>query len=83
MLEHELLMLVAAPLLTLPGDVDSNSPAIWDLEDGQRRLYVMTSFAGEPRISEGRSLDQMGADRAVADQEKDHVAPVLQQFGSV
>jgi hypothetical protein len=57
--------LVAAPLLTLPGDVDSNSPAIWDLEDGQRRLYVMTSYAGEPRISEGRSLDQMGKTEAI------------------
>ncbi|MGH9384267.1 MAG: hypothetical protein ACRD2N_08300 [Vicinamibacterales bacterium] len=52
--------LVAAPLLTLPGEVDSNSPAIWDVEDGQRRLYVMTSFAGAPNIAEGPSLDRLG-----------------------
>jgi hypothetical protein len=57
--------LVAAPLLTLPGEVDSNSPAIRDFEDGQRTLYVMTSFAGEPRIAEGRSLEQLGNPEAI------------------
>ncbi len=57
--------LVAAPLLTLPGDVDSNSPAIWDLEDGQRTLYVMTSFAGEPHIAEGRSIELLGKTEAI------------------
>jgi hypothetical protein len=57
--------LVAAPLLTLPGEVDSNSPAIWDFADGQRRLYVMTSFAGESRIAEGRSLEQLGNPEAI------------------
>jgi hypothetical protein len=57
--------LIAAPLLTLPGEVDSNSPAIWDFEDGRRTLYVMTSFAGAPHIAEGRSLDQLGKTEAI------------------
>ena len=34
--------LVPAPLISLPGGVDSNSPVIWDLEDGQRKIFVMT-----------------------------------------
>jgi hypothetical protein len=57
--------LVAAPLLTLPGEVDSNSPAVWDFDDGQRTLYVMTSFAGAPSIAGGRSLEQMGRSQAI------------------
>jgi hypothetical protein len=57
--------LVAAPLLTLPGEVDSNSPAVWDLDDGVRMLYVMTSFAGSPHIAEGPSLAQLGKTEGV------------------
>lgn len=53
--------LTTALPLSLPGSVDSNSPLVWDLEDGQRRLFVMTSHAGEPRVASGPALDRLGA----------------------
>jgi hypothetical protein len=53
--------LVSAPALTLPGAVDSNSPVMWDLDNGQRRLFVMTSHSGVPSLSSGASLDRLSA----------------------
>jgi hypothetical protein len=38
--------LIPAASLSLPGDVDSNSPAVWALVDGQQVLHVLTSTAG-------------------------------------
>ncbi len=55
----------AAPPLLLPGAVDSNSPALWDLDTGQITLFTMTSFAGQPHLASGPSLTQMGAARDV------------------
>lgn len=52
--------LTPASPLTLSGQVDSNSPMLWNLEDGQHRLFVMTSFDGIPRIAAGTSLDRLG-----------------------
>jgi hypothetical protein len=52
--------LVGAPIVMLPGAVDSNSPVIWDLEDGQRRMFVLTSHSGEPSISSGFEVDHLG-----------------------
>jgi len=40
--------LVPAKTIALPGDVDSNSPAVWDLVGGQNTMIVLTSFAGRP-----------------------------------
>jgi hypothetical protein len=42
--------------VTFTGDVDSNSPAVREIVDGQRTLVVMTSVAGRPSRSSGRSL---------------------------
>ena len=53
--------LTAALPLTLPGNVDSNSPLLWDLDDGQRRLFVMTSHSGRPNVSSGASIERLGA----------------------
>ena len=53
--------LTAAPPLLLPGNVDSNSPLVWDIEDGQRRLFAMTSHSGVPSIASGTALDRLGA----------------------
>jgi len=53
--------LSSASKLRLTGDVDSNSPALWDLTDGLLRLYVVTSFNGRPSTASGRSLTQLGA----------------------
>lgn len=52
--------LTAAPPLILPGSVDSNSPLVWDLEDGQRRLFVLTSHAGTPSVASGLALERLG-----------------------
>jgi hypothetical protein len=53
--------LIPAPLLSLPGTVDSNSPVMWDLEDGQQRLFVLTSHSGAPSIASGLSVDRLSA----------------------
>jgi hypothetical protein len=42
--------------MTLPGGVDSNSPAVWDRLDGRRDFFVLTSFAGLPSRATGASL---------------------------
>ncbi len=51
--------LTAATPLLLPGNVDSNSPLVWDLEDGQSRLFVMTSHSGVPSIGAGGAVDRL------------------------
>ena len=53
--------LTAALPLALPGNVDSNSPLLWDLDEGQRRLFVMTSHSGQPNLSSGASIERFGA----------------------
>jgi len=58
--------LTAAAVLTLPGSVDSNSPVLWDLEGGQRRMFVMTSHSGQPSIASGLAVDRLGGATAIA-----------------
>ena len=58
--------LTPATTVLLPGLVDSNSPVMWNLEDGQHRLFVMTSFDGMPRIASGVSLDRLSPAAEVA-----------------
>lgn len=55
-----------APTLYLPGEVDSNSPAVWDRVGGRNLLFVMTSEAGQPRRAFGRDLATLGVSRQVA-----------------
>jgi len=50
----------AAPLLKLTGDVDSNSPAVWEDVGGRRRLTVVTSWGGQPSTSRGTQLAALG-----------------------
>ena len=57
--------LISAPIITLPGAVDSNSPVMWDLEDGQRKMFVLTSHSGVPSRSEGSEIDRLGGTEAV------------------
>src|SRR5687768_17826462 len=52
--------LIAAPTMTLPGGVDSNSPIVWDLEDGQRRMFAFTSHSGVPSMASGSEVGQLG-----------------------
>lgn len=53
--------LTSAPVLTLPGTVDSNSPVVWDLDGGQQKMFVMTSHSGVPSIASGLAMDRLGA----------------------
>jgi hypothetical protein len=57
--------LTAAPRVLLPGAVDSNSPGVWDLSEGESRLYVMTSSNGVPRLASGSGLGRLGASEDV------------------
>ena len=47
--------------LRLTGDVDSNSPAVWERIRGVLRFFVVTSYSGRPSTAAGRSLTQLGA----------------------
>lgn len=54
--------------LRLTGDVDSNSPVMWDLVGGLQRLFVVTSYNGRPSTASGRTLTLLGqARQAVVD----------------
>jgi hypothetical protein len=57
--------LTSALPIGLPGEVDSNSPAVWDTVDGQPTLFVMTSFAGQPSVASGPSISRLGEATAV------------------
>lgn len=52
--------LVPAPRPDLAGEVDSNSPAVWETLNGRLRLQVMTSIDGIPSRSTGSRLEAMG-----------------------
>jgi hypothetical protein len=51
--------------MALPGGVDSNSPAIWDLEDGLNKFFIMTSINGAPSLADGTGVSRLGAPQAV------------------
>jgi hypothetical protein len=48
--------LLRTPSVTLTGEVDSNSPAVWDLINGELTFVVLTSVAGRPSRASGASL---------------------------
>lgn len=52
--------LVAAQKIELTGEVDSNSPVLWDRVNGRQTLFVMTSMSGMPSTAAGRELLTMG-----------------------
>ncbi len=51
--------LSAAPRLRFTGDVDSNSPAVWQRVGGVNQLLVLTSVAGQPSLATGPQLDRL------------------------
>lgn len=55
-----------APILKLTGEVDSNSPAIWERVRGRNLLFVMTSTSGRPSVAVGPQLGGLGAARPAA-----------------
>ena len=52
--------LVPAQTLQLTGEVDSNSPAMWDRVSGRLTLFVLTSMSGMPSTAAGRELTLLG-----------------------
>jgi hypothetical protein len=60
-----LVRLVAAPRLSFPGQVDSNTPILRELADGATRVFAITSFGGTPSLSVGDALDRLPPASAV------------------
>lgn len=58
--------LTSAPALSLPGSVDSNSPVVWDIEDGLRKMFVLTSHSGVPSVASGLGVDRLGAASSIS-----------------
>ena len=54
-----------APAMRLPGNVDSNSPAIWQRTNGWNLLFVMTSSDGRPSTTFGFHSGAMGRPRPI------------------
>lgn len=40
-------------------ETDSNSPAVWELVEGRRTLFVLNSFAGRAELSAGRYVGRL------------------------
>src|SRR5262245_15053397 len=55
--------LVNADELTMPGPVDSNSPAVWTTDGSE--LHLFTSFGGWVQAATGPNLSSFGADNPV------------------
>lgn len=53
--------LLRTPAISLTGEVDSNSPAVWEVIDGAARFVVLTSVAGRPSRASGSSLRALSA----------------------
>jgi hypothetical protein len=53
--------LSAAAPLRLTGDVDSNSPAVWQRIAGLNQMLVLTSTAGQPSFASGLQLRRLSA----------------------
>ncbi len=58
--------LTPGPAVRFPGEADSNSPAIWEMVDGEWRLSVLNSVAGAAQLSEGRSVQRLAAQGPVS-----------------
>ncbi|HKE83073.1 MAG TPA: hypothetical protein VKB50_04930 [Vicinamibacterales bacterium] len=51
--------LTTAPLIRFTGNVDSNSPAIWQRINGLNQMLVLTSTAGQPSLASGPQLRRL------------------------
>src|SRR5690242_2533576 len=58
--------LVSTSRLNLPGEIDSSNPAVWALDSGVARLFVISSWGGVPVRSAGSSIDSLRRDQPVA-----------------
>jgi hypothetical protein len=51
--------LLPSPTLTIPALTDSNSPVVWELLQGQPRMFVFASEAGQTTRIEGPDLSRL------------------------
>lgn len=58
--------LIPAPRLELAPRIDSNIPMMWDLVDGEPRLFALASFAGIPALMAGADLEGLSQTGDVA-----------------
>lgn len=58
--------LAPAAKVKLTGQVDSNSPSVWEPRGGQALLHVLTSTAGQPSIAVGTGVTRIGPAAPVA-----------------
>ena len=58
--------LIPADYAQMTGQVDSNSPAVWDRWDGQPLLYVITSTDGQPSRQSGSGILDLGTTEPIA-----------------
>ncbi len=58
--------LTSASKLNLPGEVDSNNPAVWSIVDGVQRLFVLSSWGGIPTRSSGDTIEALRNDGPVS-----------------
>lgn len=59
-------VLIETERVTLSGEVDSNSPVVWDRVFGRWTMFVITSIDGQPSVSSGRSLTMLQRPSAVS-----------------
>ncbi len=52
-------LLLPASSVAFPSETDSNSPALWELVDGQWTLTLFNSVAGRAELSTGRSVTRL------------------------
>ena len=57
--------LTRTDVVRLTGDVDSNSPIVWDDSDGVPVLFAITSTAGRPSRANGQRLDALGEPESI------------------
>lgn len=58
--------LTSASRVNLPGEIDSSNPAVWALDQGIQRLFVISSWGGVPVRSIGSSITSLQRDQPVA-----------------
>jgi hypothetical protein len=51
--------LVSAPRVDMPAAVDANVPMLWDLVDGEWRLFALASWGGIPALLTGGELERL------------------------
>jgi hypothetical protein len=52
----------ARAVVTIPAEVDSNTPLVWDLVDGSWTLFAIASWGGQPVLLHGAQLDRLQDD---------------------